>query len=405
MTALRFRFFCVLLTGGLAGTACDSKKELVDREVEAWQTSLLELAYSGSSKFPLNPHIKNRSKAQALVFDAALELGQGALAERFARGIANWRRGAAFADLARFCVENGKMGDIETYLGLAREVTASAVKEGAGQEWRSDRILAKVAAVYRLLGEDAKAVEFGAKIQASEQVHLAKAHAKTVSEAAFKDELVRIQAAIAGGDFESIRAGLATGVHLYDRFYGQADKRSEVRALVANGYDKLPLDIRIDLLLQLSDAALRHQDKGEAAEIVKSVLQILQRGVWLPENEVPMRARIVEAMHRSGDEARARAELESNEKLYLDKLDTIVNIYRASCLRAIAEAWTVLGDRERALAAYKRCVEAGLENPNSRPRADDFAATCSSLATHRFQPDDALLARLREVHDGLGEPW
>ena len=88
-----------------------------------------------------------------------------------------------------------------------------------------------------------------------------------------------------------------------------------------------------------------------------------------------------------------------------DEPCAIVNIYRAQCLRSIAEAWHALGDQPRALAAYARAAEAGVENPNSRPRADDLAATCCSLATNNCEPDTALWKRLEAIRDGLGDPW
>jgi hypothetical protein len=57
------------------------------------------------------------------------------------------------------------------------------------------------------------------------------------------------------------------------------------------------------------------------------------------------------------------------------------------------------------MTIYKQAVEESLENPNSRPRADDLCALCCSMAVHGFRPDDALLRRVGEVCAGLREPW
>ena len=83
----------------------------------------------------------------------------------------------------------------------------------------------------------------------------------------------------------------------------------------------------------------------------------------------------------------------------------IIYADRAAALRPIAEGYARLGDRDRALELYKRAVEEGVANPNSRPRANDLAATCASLAVVDLEPDAELMARLREVSEGLGDPW
>jgi hypothetical protein len=64
-----------------------------------------------------------------------------------------------------------------------------------------------------------------------------------------------------------------------------------------------------------------------------------------------------------------------------------------------------MGDGAAAVAVYKRCVEEGVANPNSRPRADDLAATCCSMALHGVEPDAALWSRLIQVEGKLGDPW
>ena len=67
-----------------------------------WQQTLLDVAYRAVSGMPLNPHIKNRSRGQETVVVASLLLEQPDLARRYIGDIANWRRGAGYAALARF---------------------------------------------------------------------------------------------------------------------------------------------------------------------------------------------------------------------------------------------------------------------------------------------------------------
>src|SRR5262245_27591540 len=54
------------------------------------QAELLDLAMQSAAKMPLNPHIKNRSRAQEAVVDACLKLGQPARALAGIEDIANW---------------------------------------------------------------------------------------------------------------------------------------------------------------------------------------------------------------------------------------------------------------------------------------------------------------------------
>ena len=64
-----------------------------------------------------------------------------------------------------------------------------------------------------------------------------------------------------------------------------------------------------------------------------------------------------------------------------------------------------MGDDAAALAAYRRAVEDGAENPNARQRAEDLVATCRSMSLHAIEPDADLWARMFQIHDGLGDPW
>ena len=54
---------------------------------------------------------------------------------------------------------------------------------------------------------------------------------------------------------------------------------------------------------------------------------------------------------------------------------------------------------------YKTAVEEGTANPNSRPRAEDLTATCCSMALSAVEPDKELWAKLKQIYEGLGEPW
>ena len=99
------------------------------------------------------------------------------------------------------------------------------------------------------------------------------------------------------------------------------------------------------------------------------------------------------------------ADVDAARALFDEQREKIVNIYRARVLRALAESYQEMGNAGDALRCYIRAVDAGVENPNSRPRADDLAATCASMAIHGVSPDGELWDRLTSICDKLGPPW
>src|SRR6185503_20684098 len=56
-----------------------------------YQAELLDLAFETVSKMPAVPHIKNRTRAQEEIVEAALALGQPKRARAFSDRIENWR--------------------------------------------------------------------------------------------------------------------------------------------------------------------------------------------------------------------------------------------------------------------------------------------------------------------------
>ncbi|HKC52932.1 MAG TPA: hypothetical protein VKF60_19250, partial [Myxococcota bacterium] len=132
---------------------------------------------------------------------------------------------------------------------------------------------------------------------------------------------------------------------------------------------------------------------------------IVDSDPWLPENLIPLEARLGALRYRAGAREKGKGEVDGALAQFDAQRATIVDIYRAGALRPIAEAYQALGDRERALAVYERVVEEGLGNPNSRPRAEDLVATCLSLAKNGVELDEELAARLEKVCAGLGVPW
>lgn len=403
---MRLRPHALMLLFALTFVSCAKDPvPLADTEIAPWRRDLLELAYRGVCKFPLNPHIKNRSRAQEKVVAAAIELDQLEWAESNIPEIRNWRRGVAFADLAYRCVTKKVDGAIDRYLDLARKAGEGAKDEGAGQIWRRDRVLARVARVEALRGDssliDSKSAS---KMDKSAWRYLADVESRSIGAGDFDAAMASLDKVFEQGELDFVRHAHELCVNLYERFYADEAKRTALRTRVSKSYEKLPVDLRIDLMLRMARTSSEKGGKAEAVALIETCASFLEDS-WLPEHEVPLRSRIAVEYHAAGQADKALESIAAAVALYEKRLEAIVNIYRAGCLRAIAEAYHFVGKRAEALAAYKRCAEAGIENPNSRPRADDFSATCISLAVQDCEPDEALRTRLVEICRGLGTPW
>lgn len=362
-----------------------------------YQGQLLDIAFAAASAMPLEPHIKNRSRAQENVVAVSLELNQPERAERYIEQIANWRRGAGYADLAFCYARQGATEKVEPCLKRASEVLNEA--EG----WRRDRIKAKIAATRVYLGQSQ--VRAVLRVAAGEWGPVTRAEAMTCSEEGFETNMAALEKLASAEGFESAKDALGACVELYGRFYAAAPRRSRAEACIKASWAKLPVFVRIDFLREMADASLAHADFPKALELVDQAKGMMDSTRWEPQAVIPLMAQLAERRFRAGDEAGARAQVQAALELFDAKRQTIVNIYRAQTLRPIAEALHVMGDSAAAIDLYKRAVEAGIENPNSRPRVDDLVATCCSMASHAVEPDAALLGRIQEIQAGLDDPW
>ena len=356
---------------------------LTDKPLAAYQNELLDLAFETASAIPINPHIKDRSLLQEKVVAASLELDQPLRALSLIKNIGNWRRGAGYADLAFYCARRGYAGEVQQYLDLAVQISESA--EG----WRRDQIRVKIANTYTLLGQTRQADQFETGVIDSES-----------------GKVAEVKAMIAGeDDFDEQMNALEACTNLFNRFYDDAERRSLVEEKMKTSWGKLPIFKRIELLTELAGFALDHEDKAKALELVNEAQLFTDGAQWRPEHRIPMISKLVELRFRASDRQKARTEADALLALFDSQGDKIVNIYRAGALRPLAEAYQSMGDTSAALAVYKWAVEEGVENPNSRPRAEDLSATCLSMALHGVEPDAKLWTRIRQINKGLGDPW
>lgn len=362
-----------------------------------YQDELLYIAFAAASAMPLQPHIKNRSRAQEVVVTAAFELQQPERARGYIDRIANWRRGAGYADLAMCYARMGDETEVEPCLELAAEVAAQA------EDWRKDRIKAKIAATRAYMGQAQVRAEQG--VAADEWGPVTRAEAMACSPEAVDQKMAALETLAATQDFDVANGALGAYAELYRRFYDDPKRRNRAEKGIKSAWDKLPVFVRIDLLVELADASLDHDDCAKALELTDEAKTLMDSSRWQAQAAISLKARLAQRRFLARDSATAVAWAKQALGLFESNRQSIVNIYRAGMLRPIAEAFVVMGDEAMAMDLYKRAVEAGMENPNSRPRADDLVATCCSMAVHGFEPDSTLMARIQDIQAGLGDPW
>jgi len=398
-----------------------SAPRLADDELASDRRRLLDLAFTAATAMPAHPHLKTRSLLQEEVVRACIELGQLRTARAYADQIANWRKGAACAELAQPLVERGLVDEARQCLAIAQAAADDLDRKlqnelgyddgeiESPQDWQRDQIRVRMAQALVVHGEDQKAAALEAGVVESEAGRVDAVRARQASVEDFEVLMTALEAELAGMSFDRARNALEACVELYERFYADAERRARAERALRDPAAKLPQDVRFELLRRAAGAALRHGDADKARELLREadaiVKQVCASGAWIPEHEIPLRASLARLRHDVGDAEGARAELAEAAARYEAERANIIEIYRAGALRPLAEAALALGDEPAARAFYLRALEEGAVNANARPRAEDLVATCLSLARHVVAPDPELWQRILAIRADLKAPW
>lgn len=362
--------------------------------------SLVELAFEAVSAMPEVPHARNRCRAQESIVQAALAMDLPGHGERIALAITDWRRAQALADVALHQARAGRAADARRVLALAE----SSIVAGT-QEWHDERVRAHLAAAYYSLGDTDAVARWTQGVGEAEIGTVQVVVAAQSSLEQFDGKLELLRATAKNGGFDALKCSLETAVELHRVAAGDAARREQVETLVKSSWEKLPLDVRTSLLRRLAENRLASADVAGAVRELDEAQALVDNNRWLTEDHIAQVAAIARLRHAAGQPERAQRDIAGVLGLFERERDKIVDIYRAGALRAVAETQQATGDSAAALATFARAVEEGAVNPNSRPRADDLAATLCAMARCGARPDAALLARVRQLRAGLGDPW
>ncbi len=377
-----------------------------------FERDLLELAFTAASAFLLDPHGKNRSRAQELVVVACFGLEQPELALAYGTRIADWRRGCAYADYAWAVAKRGERAKALEYVALAEGVVKAEAENPHAQEWRRDLIALKIARVHGTLGDDAAAAKAAAGIDANSTHAVDGTFAATA-----EDRLRRMDRAAAAAEFAAIDAGFATMTlgqqntalgllaRLHEQFFADRDLRTACEQRVAVTWAKLLPGLRLDALARMVRSNLAHGEPAAAKALVATMRELVEAHRWRAEDRLPQVSRLIELTFAVGDVDRAKAAANEALAAWHQEREGIVDIFRAETLRPLAIACFAIGERGKGEELLALVLEEGMENPNSRPRCDDLVETCVALCQRGIEPSAAAWARLREIQKGLGQPW
>ena len=400
-------FFILLLFSGLflflggcrkKGTG-QTNRVLTDVSLESYRLELLDIAFDVATAIPVHPHIKDRSLAQEKVVTTCIALKLVQRADQYSRQIENWRQGLCLAQLAHYCARQGELQEAQDYVAQATVIAAEA------EDWRRDRIRAWIAKTHLILGRTEQADSFSVDLSDSEAGEVTQARAEMSPIEDFDAQVEVLDTLIATGEYDKIINALRAYVRLLDRFYTNPERRQLIQSKIPASWEKIPPSARITLLIDQMEIAQNHDDPDMVRQYLQKAYEFLEVYPWRPEERLPIMAELVRWRFRIGEDQQARSDAEVALARFTEQGQRVVNIYKAEALYPMAETYHIMGNTTMALQVYQQAIEAALENPNSRPRAEDIAAICCSMALHSFEPDSDMWQHLQEIRQGLGDPW
>jgi hypothetical protein len=375
----------VALTLGLLPAAVASAPP--DRGGQVPGLEALDYAFKFASAIDDDP--KDRAKAQqAVVLDypriGALDVGL-VRADR----IEGWRRGIAYADLARSLVEEGR--DEEARKALAE---ASVVRAGI-EDWHGNRVDAHIAQALAELGDVAGTSELAMRLAREDpRQYLGKAAATTSTSLA------------AGGDCDAAMAQLAHLDGSIDReeswgrtvgyiSIAEQDALAEEKRLAAlekafTSAEGVPGWQQVEAFRLVAAAFGDLGRVARAHEALRRAEAFVDTVPAVDPSRAPLLANVARSWAEAGEPGHARELLARAEPAVASAME----IESPALFAAIGAAYAVAGDEPSAWRLFDKAFAHAEALVNPRPRALAAVAVCRSIAGERLVLDDRTRSRL-----------
>jgi tetratricopeptide (TPR) repeat protein len=379
--------------------------QLADAPLPPDSLRLARLAFDAASKLPLVPHAKNRARMQASVVRTCAAVGLLHTGESFIDRMDGWQQALALTQLARAAARGERPESALSSLHRAESAVSNASQEYFAQEWQRDRIRAGIAATLIHLGRSPDAAEFEKDLEPSESGIPLLARSEVCRADEVDAQIARIDQALASKHFEQLRSACEACVALLKQVSRDASQVNALETKVLEVNATFPAQSRFAVLAQLAESALQRGQTGIAKKRLADAMASIPPGSMLPEERIPLLGRVAELQFRMGETIAADEQLQAALELYKASRDRVVDIARASALRALAEAAHAMKQHDQAFQLWMNALDEGVANPNSRPRADDLVATCCSILRTGAVPPPSMLERAERIAAALGEPW
>ena len=367
--------------------------------VAEWRRAMLAQGFDVASQIPVEPHAKDRARAQESVAKTCLELGLTDEAARCAEGMSGWRRCEAFALVGLKLAAAGQRD-------RARLMALQALDFPADIEtWAREMVSTQAARIYLLIGDESRALETMKGCPPAELARFEAARVASVDSGRLDAQADAFDRSIATLNFDLARSGIDGYMAYLLRVLDDAPRRERALQALDAGIKGLPLDLQVSTNADLAVSLHAHGQPALAAQYLERAATLNATTTFLAEDLAPFGVIVAKARIRMGDTAGARADLERLRAQYDARSEEIVNLRRATSLRALAEGFALIGARDEAVRCQRDALEAGTINPNSRPRAEDLSATCASIALAGIEPDASIRQRIERARAGLADPW
>jgi len=386
--------------GGAAEAVSRAPSVADQRAATEVRRKVLGRANAVALRIPSPSFEKDRAKMQLAVVECCI--ANGMLDEAFdwsAPMEITWRRGEALALTAQAYARAGNAA-------RARELAERAAGGASDYpDWAAARVRAGAAKAFVIVGDLARADQLVGPGDPAMLGEVQVVSVERASDAELDAKADMFDKAIATRNFDLAKGGIDGYIALLGRVASDDARRARAIKAIDEAIPGLPLDLQVDYRARLAERLAAVGRPSESSVEMAKAVTLFETTTFLAEDVPAIGAKLARAQARLGDRAAARARIDALERIYRDRIAAIVDLRRAICLRALAEASLELGDRASALRLWSDALDAGALNPNARPRAEDLCATLNSMGGAAIEPTPEMESRIETIQSGLAAPW